>query len=122
MVRFPSLARRAALFSLAGFLIVLAGCGSSKVADNWSKVKTGQSEKEVTDLLGPPKEKNEVDPGAMLGGLVPGADKIGGGLKMTVLYWEDGDKAYVVQLQGEKVIVNVMGSKAEMEKKKKGGK
>jgi hypothetical protein len=42
--------------------------------------------------------------------------------KMTVLYWEEGDKGYVVQLLGDKVTLNVTGSKAEMEKKKKGEK
>jgi hypothetical protein len=97
-------------------LLFMTGC-AAKVTQNWTKVKTGMNEKEVTDLLGAPKERIEIDPGALMKGLpmpVPGMEIA----KTAVLSWEDGDKAYVVHLQGDKVIFNGSGTKEEMNKKR----
>jgi hypothetical protein len=128
MVRFATLSRYAALLCFVASLLVLPGCGgggggaAAKVSENWNKVTSGQSEKQVTDLLGAPKDKSEIDPSALMKGM-PGIPAGMPGMgKMTVLYWEEGDKGYVVQLLGDKVTLNVTGSKAEMEKKKKGEK
>ena len=38
--------------------------------------------------------------------------------KTAVLSWEDGDKTYVVHLQGDKVVFNGSGTKEEMNKKR----
>jgi hypothetical protein len=113
MIRFVKPVQCAVILTAMAFLLMLTGC-SAKVTQNWAKVKTGMNEKEVTDLLGAPKEKFEIDPGALMP--IPGLLIA----KTTVLSWEDGDKAYLVHLQGDKVVFNGSGTKEEM--KKKGGK
>jgi hypothetical protein len=111
---------------LAVALVGVVGCGGNKVADNFGKVKSGMSPKEVEDMLGAPKDSVEIDAGAMLKGLggdmpkVPGMEEAAGAVgKMTVKYWEEGDKGYVVQFRNDKVVSSVSGTKDEMQKKMK---
>jgi hypothetical protein len=120
------LSRIIAVVLLAVALLALIGCGGNKVADNFGKVKTDMSPKEVEDLLGAPKDSVEIDAGGMFKGLggdmpkVPGMEEAAGALgKITVKYWEEGDKGYVVQFRNDKVIQFGSGTKDEMQKKMK---
>ncbi len=119
-MRFAKLAQCVAFVSATAFLLMLAGCGTtSKVAQNWSKVQAGMTEKQVADLLGKPKDKFEIDPNAWMNGLplTPAAAAVAALDKKTVLWWEDDDKAYAVYLQGGKVVSMDSGSKVEMKNK-----
>jgi hypothetical protein len=86
------------------------------------------SPKEVEDLLGAPKESAEIDMGAAFKELtkdmpnLPGMPNIGGAAgKITVKYWEEGDKGYVVFFQNDKVTQTASGTKDEMKDKMKKG-
>ena len=53
MIRFAKLVQGVAFVSATALLFMTTGCGGgAKVTQNWTKVKTGMNEKEVTDLLG----------------------------------------------------------------------
>jgi hypothetical protein len=88
------------------------------------------SPKEVEDLLGAPKESSEVDMSAALKGAntgmpgmpgMPNVDLGGAFGKITVKYWEEGDKGYSVLFQNDKVTQTSSGTKDEMKAKMKKG-
>jgi hypothetical protein len=120
MIRIDRLSRCIAVASVAVALLILTGCGG-RVAGNFAKVKTGMSPKEVEDLLGAPKESAEIDMGAAVKDLpkIPGFDIALP--KISVKYWEESDKGYVVHFQNDKVTQTYSGTKDEMKAKKQKG-
>jgi hypothetical protein len=105
-----SLASRLGVLMLAhGLCLGLCGCGGGKITKaNADKINTGMSEKEVTDILGPPTDSAEVKipemPG-LPGGEVPGIPKMPAGAKNSV--WKDGNKVITVTFLDGKVTAKV---------------
>jgi hypothetical protein len=131
MIRVVQLSRFITVASVAITLLVLTGCGN-KIANNFSQVKTGMSPKQVEDLLGAPKESAEIDMGAAFKEVGKDLPKVGGidmpGIdinitlpKISVKYWEEGDKGYVVHFQNDKVTQTFSGTKDDMKGKMKKG-
>jgi hypothetical protein len=90
---------------VVGLCLVLAGCGGGKITkENANKIKPGMSEKEVTDILGPPGEaggglkRPELGDEAGEGGGAASGPKEG---KTTV--WKDGSKSISVTFVDGKV-------------------
>jgi len=68
---------------------MIFGCGSTVTPDNYAKIKEGQSEADVTDLLGKPSSTEIAS--------LP----TGSGSKDI---WKDGDKTITVFVIGGKVV------------------
>ena len=126
----------------AACCVLAAGCTSSStsgtggnkgteqeaktVKDKFDKVKTDMSEKEVADLMGAPTSSAELDPakakemfpGGFTTPNLPGLPPVSLP-KMTVKVWEEGDMAYSVIFQNEKV-ANKASGKKEAGKKEAG--
>jgi hypothetical protein len=129
MVRITTLSRYVALLCFVALLSVLPGCGggdSKEVAENWKKIqkeeggfdamiKKDQTRKQVTDLLGAPSEEHEQE---LSSGGFAAADESADAYKLIFLYWEKGDKGYVVQFRAGKVWKTESGSKNAMASKK----
>jgi hypothetical protein len=103
-----------------------SGTGSSSLAKvskaSFEKVKDGMSDKEVTEILGPPTASAEFDMKAMKDILKGGTagTKIdipeipGLGMpKMTLKNWDDGETLYEVVFQEGKVVGKETASKKE---------
>ena len=77
-----------AVFMVALLCFCLAGCGSKVSKDNYQKIKSGMSEKEVSDILGSPTETKDA-----------GAGK--------TLIWKSGDDTISVTFMNDKVAVKI---------------
>jgi len=134
MRRFHRIRPIHAVLAAAACCVLAAGCTSSNtsssggdkgsqpeaksVKDKFEKVKTDMSEKEVADIMGAPASSAELDPAkakAMFpGGFntpdLPGLPPVSLP-KMTVKVWEEGDMAYSVIFQNEKVVNKASGKK-----------
>ncbi len=71
-------------------LVALSGCGSKVTAENYGKVKEGQTEAQVVEILGTPTSSE-----TQSGPLGSGSKKV----------WKDGDKTITVGLLNGKVII-----------------
>jgi hypothetical protein len=97
--------RLALMVALAGLCLGVSGCGSKISKANADKINTGMTETEVSNLLGPPTESNEValpDIGGMLGGGAPGMPTMPKKTRQSV--WKEGEKAITVMFVDGKVM------------------
>jgi hypothetical protein len=100
------MSRLVGLVLFAALSLGLPGCGGGKITKaNADKIKNGMTEKEVTDILGPPTESADAslpDMGAMPGGDVAGMPKMPKGAKQAV--WKSGSKVIAVSFVDGKVM------------------
>jgi hypothetical protein len=83
------------LAALAALCLVISGCGSKVSKENFDKVKTGMTEKEVTDIMGAPTESTNL-----------GAGK---DTNAKSLVWRNGNDVYSVSIINDKVIAKMGG-------------
>jgi hypothetical protein len=86
MIATSKLHRFGLLVMVALLCLCVSACGSKLTSENFMKIKPGMTEKEVTDILGDPKEKKDAE----------------GGTKEYI--WESGKNKVEVKFKDGKVV------------------
>jgi hypothetical protein len=98
MTFFARLVRVAPIGMVAVLCLCLTGCGSKVTKENAEKIKSGMSQKEVTDILGSPKNTEDLPAGMKKSTWESGDNKIvvsfdkDGKVMMKVSSWDLGGK------------------------------
>ena len=80
--------RKLSLVALLAASVLLAACGSKVTAENFERIQTGMTQKEIVAILGEPAETSAISIAGLSGGMST---------------WRDGNTVISVQFVNDKV-------------------